>query len=503
MKKILSIALVVVLLAGIAVSGTMAYLTDTDSAVNVMTLGNVKIKQHEKERAVKDGMYETDEKGYVLTDFTQDKPLYPAVGETAWDGNVVDFDQLGEKHYNEYMNVFDEAKFKNAQDKFVFVENTGKSDAYVRTIVAFEVGNLAEEKIESLLGYGYHSAWTLTELGTVSIDGNTYFIVDFVFDKVVEPGYFTPCSLSQVYLSKDATNEDVEAIDGNKNDKYDIIVLSQAVQTAGFADAKTALDEAFGEATLEQAKAWFENSDAKAYAGVEDAAGLNEAFTEGGSVMLKNDITGDSFEVAEDKKVDVNLNDKKLEGDNIVNKGDLNLSDGTVKADYVQNNGNATYTDVDMEAGTATDYANISNTGSETVYNNVDITSGGGGIGAVGGAKVTFNSGSVAINATTTNPRYNVYAVGTGTEVTINGGEFSFTTPTLRRAYIYAGAGTTVYVNGGTFGKASTRSGYTAGILGDGTVIIKGGTFGFDPSAWVADGYQAVKTGDNWVVSAK
>ena len=56
---------------------------------------------------------------------------------------------------------------------------------------------------------------------------------------------------------------------------------------------------------------------------------------------------------------------------------------------------------------------------------------------------------------------------------------------------------------GGTFGKASTRSGYTAGILGDGTVIIKGGTFGFDPTKWVADGYEAVKTGDVWVVSAK
>ena len=52
MKKILSIALVVVLLAGIAVSGTMAYLTDTDSAVNVMTLGNVKIEQSEYERVV-------------------------------------------------------------------------------------------------------------------------------------------------------------------------------------------------------------------------------------------------------------------------------------------------------------------------------------------------------------------------------------------------------------------------------------------------------------------
>jgi hypothetical protein len=55
-------------------------------------------------------------------------------------------------------------------------------------------------------------------------------------------------------------------------------------------------------------------------------------------------------------------------------------------------------------------------------------------------------------------------------------------------------------VKGGTFGKPSTRSGYTAGILGDGDVIITGGTFGFNPSKWVADGYKAVEVGDNWIV---
>ena len=74
MKKILSIALVVVLLAGIAVSGTMAYLTDTDSAVNVMTLGNVDIEQIEQE---------WNEAG-ELVGFTQAKPLYPYVGELGW-----------------------------------------------------------------------------------------------------------------------------------------------------------------------------------------------------------------------------------------------------------------------------------------------------------------------------------------------------------------------------------------------------------------------------------
>ena len=109
----------------------------------------------------------------------------------------------------------------------------------------------------------------------------------------------------------------------------------------------------------------------------------------------------------------------------------------------------------------------------------------------------------MAITSTSTNPRYNIYAVDAGTKVVINDGDFSFTSPTLKRAYVYAGAGTTVEIKGGTFGAASTRSGYTAGILGEGTVIITGGTFGFDPSAWVAAGYVAVESNGVWTVSAQ
>ena len=157
-----------------------------------------------------------------------------------------------------------------------------------------------------------------------------------------------------------------------------------------------------------------------------------------------------------------------------------------------------------MNAGSPADYSNITRgEDAKTEYNNVTVNSAGGGVAAADGAEVVFNSGSVAVNTTSTSGRYLFYAVGEGTVITINGGDFADFTKTSqnqKRAYIYAEAGTTVYVNGGTFGKASTRSGYTAGILGTGTVIITGGTFGFDPSAWVKTGYKAEKVGTNWVV---
>ena len=157
-----------------------------------------------------------------------------------------------------------------------------------------------------------------------------------------------------------------------------------------------------------------------------------------------------------------------------------------------------------MNSGDASNYGVISAAGSKTTLDNVIINSKGGGIAATNGAQVVFNSGSVDVSSASTSGRYNVYAVGEGTVVTINGGEFSFSkTQNQKRAYIYAGDGATVEVKGGNFGPASNRSGYTAGILGDGNVIITGGTFGFNPTNWVAAGYAATESNGTWTVAKK
>ena len=128
-KKILSFVLVAVITAGVAISGTVAYLQSDDSDVNVMTMGNVYIEQHEYEREVnEDGTYKTDTiddvTSYVLKEFTQGKPIYPIVGdpstgEAGWDTIPVRMSQV-----DSYggMDVF---AGKNAVDKFVTVENTG------------------------------------------------------------------------------------------------------------------------------------------------------------------------------------------------------------------------------------------------------------------------------------------------------------------------------------------------------------------------------------------
>lgn len=265
MKKVLLMCTAYVLVAALAIGGTIAYLQDDDSDVNVMTLGNVSIAQHEYERATNtDGSYETKEiddvTSYVLKDFTQGKPLLPIVGDpnepgdspayAGFDNTIVRMTQV-----DSYggMQVF---AGKNAQDKFVTVENTGKTDAYVRTLVAVECGSTDG----SLVRNSYHSAWTENEIGVITVDGNNYYLIEYAYtggkhlggqhEKGILPaGETSYPSLSQVYLKHNATNEDMVAIDGNGNGTLDILVVSQAVQVAGFADAETALNAGFGDIT--------------------------------------------------------------------------------------------------------------------------------------------------------------------------------------------------------------------------------------------------------------
>jgi len=281
MKKALLVSLSFILVAAMAVGMTVAYLQDEDSAVNVMTLGNVYIEQHEYERATNaDGSYKTatidSQTSYVLQPFTQGKDLLPATeldangkpynfGAGGWDATKVKMTQVDS--YGS-MDVFIN---ENAQDKFVTVENTGMSDAYVRTLVALELGDVASADFDNVIGISsrstetvgnFNQPWFKNEVGVVEIDGNNYVLLEFIYhgaklsdgsfrheNGVLPAGDTTYPSLAQVYMKAAATNEDVEKIDGNKNGTYDILVVSQAIQTAGFANAEEALDAGFGDIT--------------------------------------------------------------------------------------------------------------------------------------------------------------------------------------------------------------------------------------------------------------
>lgn len=287
MKKKILMGLGLVAVAAISVNSTVAWLgMETETLVNTMEVGNVSIKQLEYERVVdENGKWvastDKDKYGYypdMLQPFTQDKMLVPAVfadGDTKWDDRNGSQEAHGEgSHQQSWGQVgasgssqlFDDS-MKNVIDKFVFVENTGKNNAYVRTWFAFEQGSVSVEEFDKIIATninGTHWKWelnndTLVGVPNVEIEDengvkSTYMVYDAVYlgpkstsNGILESGKVSYPSLLQLYMMPAATNEDVVALDGNKNGKYDILVVSQAVQADGFDDAETALNAAFGE----------------------------------------------------------------------------------------------------------------------------------------------------------------------------------------------------------------------------------------------------------------
>ena len=156
--------------------------------------------------------------------------------------------------------MFDDS-VKNVVDKFVFVKNTGKSDAYYRTIVAIEAPEgLTEGTIHT--NFNANSRFTKTKIGYVECDETRYLVYEMLYNEVLEPGEISRPSLLQVFLDPKATNEDCALF----GETWEIVVVSQAIQVAGFENAvegktnnspaKEALDTGFGETTELNLVAW-------------------------------------------------------------------------------------------------------------------------------------------------------------------------------------------------------------------------------------------------------
>ncbi len=353
-KNVLLTGLSFVLVGAVAIGSTIAYLTSEDSDVNVMTLGNVKIEQHEYQRVVNaDGTYATEtidnQTSYVLEKFVQSKPLLPIVGDPSlpgdnpeyagYDNTVIRMSQV-----DSYGSAWVFAG-KNAQDKLVTIENTGKSDAYIRTLIAYECGSVNSvsdfNKLVSTSEFKTNpgEVWTKSTVGIVNINGNNYVVVEFIYNGakhlggvhengILPAGETSYPSLCQVYMKSSVTNEDCEALDGNANGTYDILVLTQAVQAEGFANAETALDTAFGDITTTN-HPWSVNAPAIPTV-VSTADELTTALANGGEVILTKDIDADAdttITIPAGVSTTLNLNGKTL--DFVTDNADKN-NDGRV-----------------------------------------------------------------------------------------------------------------------------------------------------------------------------
>ena len=474
LKSLLLSSVGAVAVAAVAIGGTVAYLQDSDSDVNVMTLGEVKIEQIEEER---------NEAG-ELVEFSQAKPAYPAVGNIAWDEDGL------EVNGTEY-KVFDDG-LKNVVDKIVTVNNTGKSDAYVRTLVAIEA---PDGDPDNLIHLNYNGT-DVTSSGNfmIEIDGVDYYVTAFTYKEALAGGEKSAPSLMQVFLDKKTTNEDCAKF----GDAWEILVLSQAVQTNGFADAQTALNTAFGEVTDANAAVWF--GGAKIPGVVESAIGMNKTTNQNGTFILANNIeTAGNAAVTSDARYGYGY-------EYIIRKGvdyTLDLNGKTVSHKAINKNANhnaLTYLFIANNAGTK---LTIDGEGKVYCHNSEGYTC---AIQGKDGTLVTVNGGDYEVD--------NGIAVwaGAGAHIVINGGSFVNGNATTDHELIYSSGGV-IDIYGGFF--HNTDGNYTLNVedrnRATGFINVYGGTYvNFDPSTGgqdpnnikVADGYKVVSetqtNGDVW-----
>ena len=197
-KKVFAIMLAVALLSIIAVNGTLSYFTSTTTVdKNVMTIGEVKIKQVET--------------------FNANANLIPYVGV------------IPTSNFDTTTN--------NAIQKTVTVINEGTETAYVRTLFAFEAvmeNGTPTNPLNTLIHAEFNTAdediLELLSEAAIKVGETYYYIYAYTYKNALAAGATTGASLKNIALDYTADNSFYGKVDG----KYDILVLSQAVQAQGF-----------------------------------------------------------------------------------------------------------------------------------------------------------------------------------------------------------------------------------------------------------------------------
>lgn len=242
-KRAVLLLLSILLVLGTSISGTLAFLTGEDEVVNVMTAGRVDITQQEQQRNASGG----------LEPFAQNPAFLPAV----YEGDAIPLDDVSANWPKADPAWQTLAENSAVVDKFVTVNNEGNVPAYVRTLVALESPGVSAGGAAKWVHINHNDATTnqiqsVTLVQDVAVDGALYDVYVYTYKDPLEPEASTIPSLKQLYLNKSCTTDDMKQI----GDKYEVLVLSQGVQTAGFDDAASALNQSFGQPTADHLATW-------------------------------------------------------------------------------------------------------------------------------------------------------------------------------------------------------------------------------------------------------
>lgn len=282
-KKIVAFTLVIAMLAIAIVGGTLAYFTDFDEKTNVIAIGNVSAKLYESKyhRGANSSSYlfmtgqpeVLDDATIVADDATYHTDYLP-------NATLMPFDLKSE---HRVQSMFEECTVaKNAyvqntsttNDCFVMVSYLIPADIapyldifYVDTQFVAEDDEILDtdartldntDKNEPVYTHVTSSGANFVEQGAylVEVDGEEYYVADFIYLERLTPGEFTQYSpISKITLIPTVTEETIEALGLDENRQFDILVEAHVIQADGFFNALEAFEAYFKQLEAQEPQA--------------------------------------------------------------------------------------------------------------------------------------------------------------------------------------------------------------------------------------------------------
>lgn len=247
-KTILVAAIAVMLVAALVVGGTLAYFTDTDSAKNTFTVGNVKIELLESSLHRENAGYSNDT---TVNDVSpKNVELWSDVDKLGT-GNTSKY-KAGDTFYtddqikaNAEKYTCDNVKLNPGEyyHKMPYVVNTGKNDAYIRIRVmipaALDTAILNSSMYTTTALNNKEFTMAYDDSGTVERDGVMYNVYTFTRIDPLAAGAMTYWNVwGTIHMDADVTNEELAEL--LPNGTFSVLVEADAIQADGFADAAAA-----------------------------------------------------------------------------------------------------------------------------------------------------------------------------------------------------------------------------------------------------------------------
>ena len=246
-KSILVAAIAVMLVAALVVGGTLTYFTDTKSAKNTFTVGNVDIELLESSLH--------RENAGIANGATSDSELWSNVAKGG--SNNTSPYKAGDTFYTDDQIKDNAKEYKcdnvklnpgESYHKMPYVVNTGKNAAYIRIRVMIPADldtailNSSMYTTTALNNKEFTMAYDST--GTVERDGVMYNVYTFTRIDPLAAGEMTYWNVwGTIHMDTTATNEQIAQL--LPNGTFNVLVEADAIQADGFANATDAF-AAFG-----------------------------------------------------------------------------------------------------------------------------------------------------------------------------------------------------------------------------------------------------------------